>query len=60
MLSRSDGVEIPVVAFPSRLSATPATYRAAPPRLGEHTLEVLSPYCDGAELERLRRDGIIS
>ena len=30
------------VANPIRLAATPATYRSAPPRLGEHTHEVLA------------------
>ncbi len=30
------------VANPIRLGATPATYRSAPPRLGEHTHEVLA------------------
>ena len=32
---------IPTVASPMRLSATPVTYRAAPPTLGQHTDEVL-------------------
>ena len=39
------------VANPIRLGATPATYRSAPPRLGEHTHEVLAeldlPYPEG-------------
>ena len=30
------------VAFPAALSATPATYRLAPPALGEHTEDVLA------------------
>src|SRR6185437_11851784 len=30
------------VANPIRLGATPAVYRSAPPRLGEHTREVLA------------------
>lgn len=33
--------EAPLVASPMRLSATPPVYRSAPPRLGEHTREVL-------------------
>lgn len=32
---------VPLVANPMRLSGTPPVYRAAPPRLGEHTREVL-------------------
>jgi crotonobetainyl-CoA:carnitine CoA-transferase CaiB-like acyl-CoA transferase len=59
-MARGDGVQVPTIAFPSRLSATPATYRSAPPRLGEHTGEVLSAFLDGAELERLRQAGVIS
>ncbi|MGD6741784.1 CaiB/BaiF CoA transferase family protein [Streptomyces sp. BH106] len=37
------------VANPIRLSATPATYRSAPPRLGEHTEEVLADLGDDLE-----------
>ncbi|MCS6845189.1 MAG: CoA transferase [Caldilineales bacterium] len=33
--------ETPQIAFPARLSATPAGIRRPPPRLGEHTEEVL-------------------
>ncbi|MGH7155759.1 MAG: CaiB/BaiF CoA transferase family protein [Acetobacteraceae bacterium] len=37
-----DGTPIKVIANPVRLSETPADYRIAPPRLGEHTEAVLS------------------
>ena len=40
-LKRSDGVTIKTVAFPAKLSGSPATYRNAPPILGEHTKEIL-------------------
>lgn len=40
-MARSDGTAVRTVAFPARLSETPAAYRLAPPRLGEHTEEVL-------------------
>jgi len=43
---REDGVEIPTVAFPGKLSATPATYRHQPPRVGEHSREILSDWLD--------------
>src|SRR5277367_6519917 len=33
---------VPLVANPLRLSATPVSYRTAPPMLGEHTRQVLS------------------
>jgi crotonobetainyl-CoA:carnitine CoA-transferase CaiB-like acyl-CoA transferase len=36
------------VAWPVALSATPATYRLAPPRLGEHTDSVLAWLADGS------------
>jgi crotonobetainyl-CoA:carnitine CoA-transferase CaiB-like acyl-CoA transferase len=32
---------VPLVASPIRMSATPAAYERPPPRLGEHTDEVL-------------------
>lgn len=41
---RADGVEIPTVAFPGKLSATPADYRYPPPRIGEQTREVLTEW----------------
>lgn len=41
---REDGVEIPSVAFPAKLSETPADYRYRQPRLGEHTREILSQW----------------
>jgi crotonobetainyl-CoA:carnitine CoA-transferase CaiB-like acyl-CoA transferase len=34
--------DVPVVANPVGFSATPVTYRHAPPRLGEHTTEILA------------------
>lgn len=35
--------DVPLVASPLRLSDTPASIRRAPPKLGEHTEEVLTP-----------------
>ena len=51
-LRRDDGVEIPGVAFPARLSVTPASYRSAPPRLGEGGAAVLADW--------LGRDGTLA
>jgi crotonobetainyl-CoA:carnitine CoA-transferase CaiB-like acyl-CoA transferase len=59
---REDGVEIPTVAYPGKLSATPADYRREPPRVGEHTMEVLRdwlPIADEA-LDALAAQGIIA
>jgi crotonobetainyl-CoA:carnitine CoA-transferase CaiB-like acyl-CoA transferase len=39
--TRQDGYQIPTIAYPAKLSRTPAAYDRAPPRLGEHTDEVL-------------------
>jgi crotonobetainyl-CoA:carnitine CoA-transferase CaiB-like acyl-CoA transferase len=52
---------VPLVASPIRMSETPPEYRHAPPRLGQHTEEVLGELLgmDRAELEKLREDGIV-
>jgi crotonobetainyl-CoA:carnitine CoA-transferase CaiB-like acyl-CoA transferase len=56
---RSDGVPIPSVANPIRLSATPAQYRTAAPKLGEHTEQVLTEWleADGQRLASWREQG---
>lgn len=41
VLTRADGAAVPSVAYPPKLDRTPADYRRAPPRVGEHTFEVL-------------------
>jgi crotonobetainyl-CoA:carnitine CoA-transferase CaiB-like acyl-CoA transferase len=52
--------ELRSLANPVRLSDTPAAYRLPPPRLGEHTDEVLGELGYGAdELMAMRRDGVI-
>jgi len=47
--------------FPYKLSATPAAVRRAPPRLGEHTEDVLAELLDYApeEVVALREDGVV-
>lgn len=52
-LSRADGIDVPTVANPVRFSATPVEYRHAPPKLGEHTAEVLTEEL-GLDDERIR------
>ena len=48
-----DGIaQVATVANPMRLSATPVSYRRAPPRLGQHTQEVLHEL--GLSEERIR------
>ena len=46
------GLEIPSVAFPGKLSQTPAGYRRPPPRIGEHSDELLRDWL-GIDNERL-------
>jgi crotonobetainyl-CoA:carnitine CoA-transferase CaiB-like acyl-CoA transferase len=49
------------VANPIRLSNTPATYRRAPPLLGQHTGEILASELglDASRIEELQSQGII-
>jgi crotonobetainyl-CoA:carnitine CoA-transferase CaiB-like acyl-CoA transferase len=58
---REDGVDIPTVAFPGKLSATPADYRYHPPKVGENTADLLREWLclDDAELARLAQTGAI-
>ncbi len=55
-MQRPDGTHIPTVAFPARLSVTPATYRSAPPEHGADTDDVLSELLglDSSEIAHLR------
>jgi len=52
---------VAAIGNPLRFSATPAEYKRAPPRLGEHTEEVLSRLGEltPAEIARLREQKII-
>ena len=48
------------LAFPAHLSDSPARYRMPPPRLGEHTDDILSELgYSGEEIERLREQGVV-
>jgi crotonobetainyl-CoA:carnitine CoA-transferase CaiB-like acyl-CoA transferase len=60
-MTRDDGTPIRTIAFPARLSRSPASYRRAPPSLGADTDEVLSSFLGigGAELDALRRGRVI-
>jgi formyl-CoA transferase len=60
-LERQDGSEVRFVGFPAKLSASPASYRTAPPRAGEDGAEVLGEILDleHGEIVRLRGLGIV-
>jgi len=59
--SRSDGTRIDTVGFPVQLSETPASYRHAPPALGESTGDVLQNDLGMSQetLRQLQQDGVI-
>lgn len=49
------------LAFPGLFSGTPMSYRIAPPRLGEHTDQVLAELgCDADEIARLHAEGVVA
>jgi crotonobetainyl-CoA:carnitine CoA-transferase CaiB-like acyl-CoA transferase len=58
--TREDGVEIPTVAYPGKLSATPAGYFHRPPKVGEQTRAVLSDWLGlgEADLADLEAQGV--
>ncbi|WP_270886071.1 CaiB/BaiF CoA transferase family protein [Pedococcus sp. 5OH_020] len=57
----SDGDELFLVGYPAKFSGSPITMRFAPPRVGEHTEEVLEEILglDGAEIAQLRDSGVL-
>jgi crotonobetainyl-CoA:carnitine CoA-transferase CaiB-like acyl-CoA transferase len=58
---REDGMEVPSVAYPGKLSQTPAAFSRRPPYLGEHTREVLQDWLHlgAGELDALADAGVI-
>lgn len=59
---REDGVEIPTVAYPGKLSTTPADYRYHPPKVGEQTNDLLREWLSlgDDELAGLEQAGTIA
>lgn len=55
------GGAVDLIASPIRMSRTPVSYRRGPPRLGEHTDEILSSdlNLDEAKIQELRKTGVI-
>jgi len=60
--TREDGVRVPSVSFPGALSDTPARHSRMPPRLGEHSFEILQTWLglDSEEFQRLRAAGVVA
>jgi crotonobetainyl-CoA:carnitine CoA-transferase CaiB-like acyl-CoA transferase len=60
-LERADTGPVKMVANPIKASRTPPAYHRAPPRLGEHTDEVLQRVLgwDAASIENARSEGAI-
>ena len=56
---RDDGAIIPSVAYPAKLSATPATMRRPPPRVGEDAHSILADWLGRADADALRANAII-
>jgi crotonobetainyl-CoA:carnitine CoA-transferase CaiB-like acyl-CoA transferase len=61
-LERPDGARVPTVAFPPKLSETPARYDLPPPRLAEHSRDVLTDWLGLAagEIDALMSDGVVA
>jgi formyl-CoA transferase len=61
-IEREDAGPVKLVASPIKASRTPPVYRLPPPRLGEHTDEVLAGLLgyDAARIDALRRGGVIA
>ena len=59
---REDGVQVPSVAFPAVLSETPARFSRVPPRLGEHTFDILESWLglDREAFGRLKAAGVVA
>ena len=58
--SFSSGEKIKQVGFPMKLSDMPDQWRTPPPKLGEHTDEILrSLGYNGEEIEGFKKDGVI-
>jgi crotonobetainyl-CoA:carnitine CoA-transferase CaiB-like acyl-CoA transferase len=60
-MAHGSGETVKVIANPVKLSATPPSYRSAPPVLGEHTNAVLSDVLkmSAAEIAALKDKGIL-
>ena len=51
--------KLTVIGSPIKLSRTPVEYRFAPPKLGQHTYEILTRIANEKQLSELKAKGII-
>ena len=60
-MAHGSGETVKVIANPVKLSATPPSYRSAPPVLGEHTQDVLTSVLkmSAADIATLKEKGIV-
>ncbi|MCA3423400.1 MAG: CoA transferase [Roseomonas sp.] len=60
-MAHGSGETVKVIANPVKLSATPTSYRSAPPVLGEHTQDVLTAVLkmSAADIAALKEKGIV-
>lgn len=60
-MAHGSGETVKVIANPVKLSATPPSYRSAPPVLGEHTQDVLTAVLQmsAADIAALKEKGIV-
>ena len=60
-MAHASGAAVQVIANPVKLSATPPSYRSAPPVLGQHNEEVLQGLLgmSGAEVAALKEKGVV-
>ena len=61
-IARDDGTPVRFVGFPAKLSASPVTYRHAPPRSGQDTRAVLGAVLglNDAEIDALNTAGVVA
>ncbi|MBW1698831.1 MAG: CoA transferase [Deltaproteobacteria bacterium] len=58
-VKRDDIGNFKVIDFPIRLSESPATIRKPPPKLGEHTEQILRELGYESEIETMKQKGIV-
>ncbi len=58
-IPHTENSEFKMIASPIKMSGTPIQYRNAPPRLGEHTKEILGKFYTNDQLQQLKQQGII-